>query len=170
MKKLIVLLSICLFCIANSLEFNTLSSDFNQTVISGNQKITYSGYFIADKQIGAFWDYKTPINKFIYFNYKKVIIIEPQLEQAIITNLKDSPNLAKILSQATQISNDTFKAKFDDITYNIKTQNGLVKTITYTDKLDNEIIIELSNTKKDEPINKALLEPIIPNNYDILSH
>lgn len=171
MKRILVLFALATMCFgANELDFNTLSSDFTQTVSSKTKKITYSGYFALHKDLGAFWHYKTPATKLIYFNYRRVTILEPELEQAILTDLKDSPNLTSILSQAKMTSKDTYKALYDNTTYTIKVKNGLPTSIDYTDKLDNKVSIKLSKTRKNEPINQGLLEPNIPENYDILSN
>ncbi|AII14488.1 outer membrane lipoprotein carrier protein [Campylobacter iguaniorum] len=171
MKKfLVVLCVLASWLVANELSFTTLSSNFTQTVQSQTKKITYSGYFVAKKDIGAFWHYKEPIKKLIYFNYGRVTILEPELEQAILTDLKNSPNLTDILSSAKKISNDKFEALYDDTKYIITVKNSLPARISYTDKLDNKVDISLSQTRKDEPINEGLLEPKIPEYYDILTN
>ncbi|OCR90303.1 membrane protein [Campylobacter fetus subsp. testudinum] len=171
MKKFIIILAIAIGVYgANELDFNTLSSNFTQTVTSQNKKITYTGYFVAHKEIGAFWHYKTPATKLIYFNYGRVTILEPELEQAILTDLKDSPNLTEILRAAKKVSNNEFKAVYDDTTYNIKVKNSMPSEISYSDKLGNLVKITLSDTRKNEPINTGILEPNIPENFDILAN
>lgn len=169
MKK--ILLTLAIFSnliLANELNFDTLQSDFTQTVTSKNQSINYSGHFTAKQNLGAFWHYKEPIEKFIYFNRNSVSIIEPDLEQVTITSLKDSPNINEILSKAKKISKKEFETNFNDIIYKIYVKDNLPVKISYIDNLDNKVEIKLSKTYKDEPINIGLLSPKIPENYDIL--
>lgn len=155
---------------ANDLEFDTLKSDFTQRITNQNKSITYSGHFIIDSKFGAFWQYENPNLKFVYFSKTNIIIIEPDLEQAVITQISDAPDLLTLLSGAKQINKSTFEANFDDVKYRIFTQNALPAQISYTDKLGNDVKITLKNTHKNEAINKELLEPKIPQNYDIITN
>ncbi|MCZ6116377.1 LolA-like outer membrane lipoprotein chaperone [Campylobacter ureolyticus] len=172
MKKIYFLTAFLLFCVnlafASPLEFKTLQSNFTQTVKNNENKIKYSGNFIATLN-SALWSYKTPNLKDIYFNYEKVIIVEPDLEQAIITNLSDVPNLMDILKDAKKIDKNNYEAKFDGINYNLKFKDEILDEISYIDKLDNEILIKFTNLKKDEFIDKSLLTPKIPSNFDLIT-
>ena len=169
MKKFILSLSILSsFIVANPLEFKTLSSNFKQSVTSEEAKIEYAGNFIATRT-NAFWHYESPNLKDIYFSFDRVVVIEPDLEQAIITTIKNTPNLTEILANAKPNKNGIYEAKFDDVTYQIELKNELPHTIKYTDKLDNKVEITLSGTQKDQKVNEALLIPEIPKNFDIIS-
>ena len=95
-KTLISLAASCIFAFASGIEFNTLSANFSQTVQSDDAKISYGGDFSATKE-HAVWHYKTPAIKNIFFSFTKVVVIEPELEQAIITNIKETPNLTAFL-------------------------------------------------------------------------
>ena len=110
------------------------------------------------------------MQKLIYFSNNQVIIIEPELEQAIITNLKSSPDITKILKNAKKLSDDKFQAIYEDVVYDITTQNSLPKLIAYEDKLGNKAIIEFNQISKDKIISKEILTPQIPSNYDIISN
>lgn len=169
MKKLLFCLFFGLSLNANNLEFDTLTSDFTQSVSSKNKSISYSGSFVANSKYGAFWHYKKPVEKFIYFNIGKITIIEPSLEQAIITDLKTTPDLRQILKNAKETNKDRFECDIDDTHYILRVRGGVPVQINYTDKLGNNVTILLKNTRKNEPINEGLLEPKIPKNYDILS-
>ena len=169
MKKLLFSAFCVIFLSANNLEFKTLSSDFSQSVSSKNKTITYTGSFVANSKNGAFWHYKKPVEKFIYFNVGRITIIEPSLEQAIITDLKDTPDISAILKNAKETNKDRFECDLDGTHYIIRVRSGVPAQINYTDKLGNNVTILLKNTRKNEPINEGLLEPKIPQNYDILS-
>lgn len=171
MRKFIILFIISLNLFGSSeLEFKTLIGDFTQTITSQEQNIIYTGTLAIDREVGAFWHYKTPAAKLIYFSKNQVIIVEPDLEQAIITSLQNSPDIAQILKSAKKLSNNKFQAIYDDITYDIAVENGLPKLISYEDKLGNQALIKFNQIKKDQQIDKKLLIPQIPDNYDIISN
>jgi outer-membrane lipoprotein carrier protein len=172
MKKIYFLTAFLFFLtnltFANPLEFKTLQSDFVQTIQNNENKIEYKGNFISTTN-NALWSYKTPTSKDIYFNYEKVVIIEPDLEQAIVTNLKDVPNLINIIKDANKINSNVYEAKFDGVKYKLNFKNDLLDEISYTDKLDNDVKIKFKNLKKDEFVDENLITPIIPVNFDLIT-
>lgn len=171
LKKILVFLAFIFKILsANDLEFSTLESDFTQVVTSKDKSIIYSGHFIADSNFSAFWEYKTPNLKLVYFSKSNITILEPDLEQAVISNLSDAPDISALLAKAKQVDKNAFEASFDDIKYLIFTRNSLPAQISYTDKLGNAVKINLTNTRKNKAINKKLLEPKIPKNYDIVTN
>lgn len=171
MFKFISILAIfCAVLFSGELEFNTLQSDFTQSVKSQSKTISYHGYFVADSKKAAFWNYEKPIKKLVYFSYENIVLIEPDLEQAFITKISDVPNILQILSNATKIASDLYETEFDSIKYKIKVNSGLPIEIKYTDKFDNEVTISLKNTKKNQKINQNLLMPKIPENFDIIEN
>ena len=115
------------------------------------------------------WHYKTPTIKNIFFSFTKVVVIEPELEQAIITNIKETPNLTAILANAKPNKNGVYEASFDDVKYLIELKGDLPNKISYTDKMDNKVVINLSNVRKNAPVNEAIFKPAIPKNYDIIT-
>ena len=167
-KTLISLAASCVFVFADGIEFNTLSANFSQTVQSDDAKISYGGDFSATKE-HAVWHYKTPTIKNIFFSFTKVVVIEPELEQAIITNIKETPNLTAILANAKPNKNGVYEASFDDVKYLIELKGDLPSKISYTDKMDNKVVINLSNVRKNAPVNEAIFKPAIPKNYDIIT-
>ncbi len=167
-KTLISLAASCIFAFASGIEFNTLSANFSQTVQSDDAKISYGGDFSATKE-HAVWHYKTPTIKNIFFSFTKVVVIEPELEQAIITNIKETPNLTAILANAKPNKKGVYEANFDDVKYLIEMKGDLPSKISYTDKMDNKVVINLSNVRKNAPVNEAIFKPSIPKNYDIIT-
>ena len=167
-KTLISLAASCVFVFAGGIEFNTLSANFSQTVQSDDAKISYGGDFSATKE-HAVWHYKTPTIKNIFFSFTKVVVIEPELEQAIITNIKETPNLTAILANAKPNKNGVYEASFDDVKYLIELKGDLPSKISYTDKMDNKVVINLSNVRKNAPVNEAIFKPAIPKNYDMIT-
>ena len=167
-KTLISLAASCIFAFASEIEFDTLSANFSQTVQSDDAKISYGGDFSATKE-HAVWHYKTPTIKNIFFSFTKVVVIEPELEQAIITNIKETPNLTAILANAKPNKKGVYEASFDDVKYLIELKGDLPSKISYTDKMDNKVVINLSNVRKNAPVNEAIFKPVIPKNYDIIT-
>jgi len=167
-KTLISLAASCIFAFASGIEFDTLSANFSQTVQSDDAKISYSGDFSATKE-HAVWHYKSPAIKNIFFSLTKVVVIEPELEQAIVTNIKETPNLTAILASAKPNKNGIYEASFDDVKYYIELKNEIVSSIKYTDKLGNDVQISFSNVRKNAPVNEAIFKPVIPKSYDIIT-
>ncbi|MDA3049286.1 LolA-like outer membrane lipoprotein chaperone [Campylobacter sp. JMF_02 ED1] len=169
MKKSVFALALCAsFSLANPLEFDTLSANFTQSVQSEDAKINYTGDFSATKE-HAVWHYISPTKKNIFFSFTKVTVIEPDLEQAIITNIKETPNLVAILSGAKQNKSGAYEAELDGVKYFITTQNDAPSQISYTDKLDNKVVINLQSVRKNEKIDEKIFAPNIPNHYDIIT-
>ncbi len=169
--KIILFLSIFFLNIyANIFDFRTLSSDFVQTITNEqNSTIAYTGSFYATNRQIALWIYKTPIKKKVYFIKNKVVIIEPELEQAIITNLKNSPNFATIIKGAKKISKDRYVANYEDTNYYIDVKDNEISSISYKDKLENRVDIRLKNVEKNIVLDDALFKLNIPKDYDIVT-
>lgn len=167
MKKIFFIMFFINFVFANELDFDILSSNFTQSVTSDKKTITYNGNFTITKN-KAFWHYSTPTKKDIYITDGKVIIIEPELEQVIYTNLKDTPDLHSILGRAKFINNH-YETNYDGIKYYIFTKNNMPYQIQYNDKIDNKVVLTFLNPKKDSSVQQSKFIPKIPKNYDIIT-
>ena len=71
--------------------------------------------------------------KKIYFNHTRVLIIEPELEQAIITTLENIPNIAQLLQEAQEIKPNTYVTKFMETTYTIIATKERIEKVTAED-------------------------------------
>jgi len=170
MKLFITYILLHVTLIAGVFNFDTISSDFNQTITNDEgSKIVYEGSFYATTDAKALWIYKKPIEKKMYFNKNQVIIIEPELEQAIITNLENTPNLTSILRSAQKIDNNTYEAVYEDLKYTIYTQNEMIVSISYKDRLENSIKIELFNQSVNSFLDDALFKTKIPDGFDVIT-
>lgn len=169
MRKILLTTLLAASCFGAGLNFKSLQSDFTQVVNSEGQSVSYQGRFYAKSDNTALWIYESPTPKRIYFSNERVIVIEDELEQAIISRLDDTPNLAQILAHAEQIQPTLYKAIYDGVDYLIAIKNGLPTTIDYKDKLGNKIKITLKNPTKDGAIPKETLTPVIPQGYDIIN-
>lgn len=149
--------------------FKTIQSDFIQNVTNDqNKTIRYEGKFYATKDKKALWIYDKPVVKKIYFNDTKVIIIEPELEQAIITTLENTPNIALLISQAKEIALNTYATIFMDTTYTIKATQNTIENVKYKDKLDNSVEILFSNQSTNLFLDDVLFSADIPLGYDLI--
>ncbi|MBZ7947435.1 outer membrane lipoprotein chaperone LolA [Campylobacter sp. RM9929] len=168
MKKIFIFFLITMVKIwAIELDFNTYSSNFTQLVKSKNSTLRYSGYFIISKD-KAFWEYTTPNKKEIYIDKNRVVIIEHDLEQAILSKLENIPNLKQIFKNAKPISENKLLAKYEKVNYTIILDQDKIQSISYKDEFENDVTITLSNQIKNPKINPKIFEFKIPKNYDIV--
>lgn len=150
-------------------DFKTIQSDFVQKVTNDqNKTITYEGVFYATHDKKALWIYEKPVAKKIYFNQSKVLILEPELEQAIITTLENTPNIAQLLREAKEIAPHTYVTKFMDTVYTITASNESIEKISYKDKLENSVEILFSNQSINLFLDDELFKAEIPKGYDIV--
>lgn len=170
MKLFFTLLASLSYLLGGPLEaFKTLQSDFTQNVTNEqNKTISYSGSFYATQDKKALWVYVKPVSKKIYFNDKKVVIIEPELEQAIITTLENTPNIAMLISEAKEIKANTYATTFMSTTYTIIATKDGIEKVTYKDKLDNHVEILFSNQTSNIFLDDILFKADIPVGYDII--
>lgn len=162
------------FCLTTLLfakieHFKTIQSDFTQKVTNDqNKTIIYQGLFYATNDKKALWIYEKPVAKKIYFNNTRVLIIEPELEQVIITTLENTPNIAQLLQEAKEVSPNKYITKYQETTYTILTQKENIEKVVYRDKLDNAVEIIFSNQSTNLFLDDELFRAEIPRGYDIV--
>ncbi|MBN2964195.1 outer-membrane lipoprotein carrier protein LolA [Sulfurospirillum sp. T05] len=145
--------------------FETLSSTFKQTLSSPEgTTIVYHGTLHANAHNQALWSYTQPIEKQIYFNDTAVLIVEPELEQAISTSLETTQNLALFLQEAS--GKKTHTVEHEGVVYTITFQDNLPYTVTYQDVLENNVVIEFSNVELNEPLPLDIFLPHVPSHFD----
>ncbi len=155
---------------ANITQLNSLESNFKQSIVNDqNSRITYSGKMYATKQNNqALWEYTSPIEKKIYYKDGSIVIIEPELEQAIFAKLSKVPNVLSLLNSAKRISENRFETTFNNVKYMIETNGNKINSISYTDEIQNRVTIEFNAQKTNENINASKFVYSIPEDYDIL--
>ena len=172
MKKILLSVAILSTSLlnANIAQLDSLESNFKQSIVNEqNSRITYSGKMYATKQNNqALWEYKSPIEKKIYYKSGNIVIIEPELEQAIFAKLSKIPNVLSLLNSAKRISEDKLETTFNKIKYTITTDGNKIKSIDYIDEIQNRVTIEFSEQKTNSPINPTIFTYSIPADYDIL--
>lgn len=169
MKKILLMLFFTSLLFAKIENFKTIQSDFIQKVTNDqNKTIVYDGTFYATQDKKALWIYEKPVAKKIYFNGNKVLIVEPELEQVIVTTLESTPNITLLLQEAKEITPNKYSAKFMDTVYNIDATPHAINKVTYRDKLDNLIEIVFSNQSTNLFLDDELFRATIPKGYDIV--
>jgi outer membrane lipoprotein carrier protein len=169
--KIFMMMVVCIASLwGNNLKaFKTIQSDFVQKVTNDqNKTITYTGQFYATHDKKALWVYEKPVAKKIYFNNTKVVIIEPELEQAIITNLENTPNIAQLITQAKEVAKETYATSFMETTYTIYATPTSIDKVTYNDKLDNSVEILFSNQSTNLFLEDTLFQADIPLGFDLI--
>lgn len=171
MKKFLALcLGLVLSLSANPLLFKSIAANFTQSIKSGDSEAVYEGSFYARADNYALWSYSSPSQKSIYFTPQNVLIVEPDLEQAILTKLDKNVNLISILAGAKQVSSSLYKAYFDGVEYFVTLdKDGVVSRIDYKDSLDNRVKIVLSGVKTNISLDDEIFKPSIPSSYDVIS-
>ena len=164
---LIYLFATSLF--AGFLDINSFHADFKQIVTNeDNKTLVYTGMLQAKKPQSALWLYKNPIQKSIYIQENRVIVIEPELEQVIIKNIPDNFDFFHILHNAKQINQNTYIATISSKEYTIHLTKGIISSINYSDDFGNSVQILFSKQAQNIKIQDSLFQPIIPSEYDII--
>ena len=165
-----VLISIIIFIstgFANIFDIQNLKADFTQTIKNNSSNtISYKGNIVFNKK-NILWHYDEPI-KNVYITNSKIIIDEPELEQAIISKIDEELNLLNILKESRKIDDTTYENTINNIIYTIKINNNNLQSILYKDELDNDVSIEFLNVKTNIFINKDIFVFNPPSYYDII--
>jgi outer membrane lipoprotein carrier protein len=157
--------------LASPQDINSFNSPFEQRIVDEHKKvITYRGELWASKPQNALWSYQKPIQKSVYINAKRLVIIEPQLEQATIRSLGDEIDFLEIIKKAKKIDNDHYNATVNGQTYTIIFKNDLLNAIQYTDTYDNHVTIQFLKPVQNSSIPASRFVPTIPAGYDVLKN
>ncbi len=147
----------------------TFSADFKQTISSENEKkAVYEGSVIAKRPKLIKWTYKKPVKKYLYIIANEVIMVEPELEQAMFKTINDDINFLQILKKAKKISKEKYEAFYQNKKYTVLLKNDNIYKIIYKDSLDNDVVIEFFNQKINYKINNKEFKVNIPKDYDVI--
>lgn len=170
MKLLILSFFFTTMLFANNLQkINSFEATFKQSIINhSGKKIVYTGKIYMKKPLQLVWKYNDPIEKFVYIKKNKVTIIEPDLEQAIISKLDKGFNILELFKNSKRISPSQYISIFNDIKYKLTIIDNKLQQIAYKDNLDNSIFISFSHIHQNKPIMDKIFEFQIPQEYDIM--
>lgn len=156
-----------LFGFADNL--NTFSAHFTQTVVDDkNTTIKYSGDIKAKRPNMAMWNYVEPVKKKIYINNQDLVIIEPELEQAILKKVGNTIAFFEMLKHAKKIDNEHYVAKYENLNLHIRVNGDKIVDITYLDELENKVTITFTNQVDNKEIDDKNFKADIPIDFDII--
>lgn len=172
-KSLIFLALFCISSIASSdiRNLDSFKASFTQIITSSsNNIIEYKGEVFIKKSGKILWKYETPVVKNVYINNDFAIVDEPELEQAIFTQLESEINIIKLLNTSKKIDKNSYSTNIDDVDYLITVSNNddKIKEIKYKDKLENSVEIKFSNVIQNDEISDEIFKFIVPDYYDII--
>ncbi|PIF04843.1 MAG: cell envelope biogenesis protein LolA [Arcobacter sp.] len=150
-------------------KITTFEATFTQTITNSSGNIViYKGTLHIKKPNKIKWQYKTPIEKFVYIKRYTVTIIEPELEQAIITKLDKEINIFKLLKNAKKIAGNTYLSNFNNINYTLVFKNNKLHKIIYKDEIENDIVLLFTNVLQNHKIDEKIFKFFIPLEFDII--
>ncbi len=169
MKKILILLLFVSKIFASFGFITSFEADFTQSVTDEKNKVLkYRGSVSALKPQKAIWNYTNPVKKDIFINTYCIVMIEPEIEQVIIKNIKSNFDFFNIIKNAKKINKDYFLAKYKKLRFFITTKNDLIKSISYKDEFDNKVKIIFKNQKQNGKINPKIFIPKIPKGFDVI--
>jgi outer membrane lipoprotein carrier protein len=171
MGKLIIVLSVICFDLFafDFKSIDTYKADFSQTITNPSGKeIFYKGQLFIKKPLNILWKYQDPIEKDVYLIDQKVTIIEPDLEQAIVSKLDKQINILKVLQDGKKIDTNKYKAILHNKPYVYEVNDNKLTSITYKDDVDNHVMITFSNIVQNEALDEQRFNFNIPSYFDII--
>lgn len=155
---------------ANLFEnIKSFQANFTQTITNSSEKtIEYKGEVFIKGNARILWKYKEPIVKNVFINNSHAIVDEPELEQAIYTQLHQEVDILDIFKSAQKIDKNLYKTTLYDIDYTLSVENGKIRSIDYNDALENKIQITFNNIQENIDLPNDLFEFYPPLSYDII--
>ena len=170
-----LVIAFVLFCVSSMAstdirDLDSFKASFVQVITSNSQnKIEYKGDVFIKKSGKILWKYKTPVVKNVYINNDYAVVDEPELEQAILTQLESEIDIIKLLNSSKKVDNNTFFTDIDDVKYTIKTsKDDKIQEIKYVDKLENSVVIKFYDVVQNGQIGDDIFKFDIPSYYDVI--
>ena len=148
---------------------NSFEADFTQSVTDEKNKVlVYSGHVMASKPQKALWKYIKPIEKNVYINAYSIVIVEPEIEQAIVKRIESNFDFFNMIKNAKKIKEETYEASYKETIFTIISKNSLIQSIFYKDEFDNNIKIIFEKQIQNRDIDDKIFVPDIPLEYDVI--
>ncbi len=155
--------------LAFPIALETLQADFTQTITDEhNQSVVYEGTLKAAKPAIARWSYTKPIHKEIFVHGDRVVVIEPELEQAIIRDIGEDIDIFSILKSAEKRSETHYEAHFNERSYHVYIKANQLSEIRYEDDFANLTRIIFHQIVHNAPLDETSLEAVIPQHFDLI--
>lgn len=169
MRLLFIFALILNYANASLLEISSFEADFIQTITDEKNKVLkYNGHILASKPNDASWNYVSPIEKQVYISKYEATIVEPEIEQVIIRRISSEFDFFHLVQKAKKVSDNNYVTIYNNIKYNIKTNKGLVESISFLDQFENKVKIVFSSQKQNHKIDKNKFVPKYPIDFDII--
>lgn len=149
-----------------ALDFSSIRADFIQKIKGDDGVIEYSGHLIATADSKAYWRYGNPIKKEIFVNKNKVVIYEPELKQAIISE-KLNLDFLSILNSVKE-SNGELISEINNQVFRVILKDKIPSKVLYKDELDNDIEITLKNVVLNEKIDYKKFQFKLPSDTEMI--
>jgi len=154
---------------ANIDSINSFEADFRQDVTNDKGNVlSYSGHIKAIKPQNALWSYQIPIKKEIYVTAYKVVIIEPEIEQAIVKVIQNDFDFFSMIKNAKKIEKNVYSATFKESKFIIKLKQKKIESIAYIDEFENSVLITFTKQIQNRDIDAKTFQVSIPMEYDII--
>ena len=169
MRFLIILLFLYASLFAFDESIQSFQAKFVQTIVDEeNKTLVYKGEMHSKRPDMVLWHYNEPINKKIYLTKKRAVVVEPELEQAIIKKLQGEIDFFGILTSAKAVDDTHYKATYKKIVFILTEVNGVIESISYTDELENKVRIVFREQRQNRPMEDSFFTPKIPKDFDII--
>ncbi len=147
----------------------SFKADFLQSITDDkNATLSYNGTIKAKKPQEAVWNYLLPIKKDVYIDKYQVIVVEPEIEQVIIRNIKSSFDFFQIIQNTQKISENKYAGFYKETQFFISTENNLIKSIFYKDSFENNVNIIFTNQEQNIKIDEKVFVAKYPLEFDII--
>ena len=104
----------------------------------------------------------------LYEVITQVIVVEPELEQAIIKEIGDDIDIIAILTHAKARSETLYEARYNDRGYLIYLEGTTLERIVYNDDFGHATVIRFFNVLQNTPLENETLKAHIPKDYDLI--
>ena len=169
MKKLLFLALLGVSAQANIESLHYFEANFKQKIVDDqNKTIIYKGHVKAAKPQFALWEYQSPVKKQVYILPHEVVIVEPELEQAIIKKIGDNFDFFSLIKHSKKIDKNHYNAHFKEKEYFITMNGDILVSISYKDDFDNNVTIDFKDAVVNKKIKKKAFTPFIPDDYDLI--
>ncbi len=150
-------------------DIKSYQAEFTQSIINNSGKeILYKGNIYINQPSNVLWSYNDPIEKDVYILSSKVVIIEPDLEQAIVSTMQEEINILDLLKNPIKISKNKYEATLYDNEYLLTIINNILVQINYIDEIENKVTIYFKNIKQNKIMSNDIFKYKIPLDYDVI--
>ena len=148
----------------------SFQANFIQSVIDDkNATLQYSGNVAAEKQKNVVWHYLLPVQKDVYIDTYRVVIVEPEIEQVIIRKIQKKFDFFHMINNAKKIAQNKYETYYKEVKYTITMEKELIKSISYKDSFENDVNIVFSKQKQNIKIDEEVFVVKYSAEFDVIT-